>query len=332
MKALLKQKEFSILAIVILVSIVLSFVSPVFLTVGNLLDIVEGNVVMGILAIGMTLIIITSDIDVSVAAVTTAVAVILGSLLGLLPDNWFSVVILFTVAPLVGLIIGMINGYLVSKIEIPAIIVTLGTLNIINGLVLYFTNGQYINSTNFPESFMTFANYELLGIPILIYLLVAVAVLTWYILNHTLIGRSVLAIGGNTQSSVRVGIEYKKVKLFVFAYMGFLSGVAAFAQTAYTKSIDPNGLLGLELMVIAAVVLGGANIHGGRGSIHGTLLGVLLLAIMQNGMILARIDTFWQKVVTGAIIVIAVSYDHISYKRKQEKLKTIEVEAIGGNQ
>ncbi|SDK01212.1 ABC transporter permease [Sediminibacillus albus] len=327
MKALLKQKEISILAIILLIGAVLSFVSPVFLTIGNFLDIIEGNVVIGILAIGMTLIIITSDIDVSVAALTTAVAVSIGYLFTFLPDSWISVLLLFLIAPVIGLVMGLINGLLVSIIEIPAIVVTLGTLNIIAGLVLYITNGNYVNSTNFPQSFMAFANYELLGLPILIYLLAVVAIGTWFILKHTLIGRSVLAIGGNTQSSVRVGIDYKKVKLFVFAYMGFLAGIAAIAQTAYTKAVDPNGMLGLELTVIAAVVLGGANIHGGRGSIHGTLLGVLLLAIMQNGMILARIDTYWQNVVTGAIIVIAVSYDHLSYKRSQDKLAKIEVEA-----
>ncbi|MFC7062197.1 ABC transporter permease [Halobacillus seohaensis] len=326
MKAILKQKEMSILAIVILVSIILSTISPVFLTVGNWLDIIEGNAVIGILAIGMTLIIITSDIDVSVAAVTTAVAVSIGYFFQFLPDSWISVLLIFLFAPLIGLVMGLFNGLLVSKIEIPAIVVTLGTLNIIAGLVLYITNGNYINSTNFPSSFMTFANFELLGIPILVYLLGLVAIGTWFILKHTLIGRSVLAIGGNAQSSVRVGIDYKKVKLFVFAYMGVLAGIAAIAQTAYTKAVDPNGMLGLELTVIAAVVLGGANIHGGRGSIHGTLLGVLLLAIMQNGMILARIDTYWQNVVTGAIIVIAVSYDQISYKRSQDKLAKIEVE------
>ncbi|MDC3424396.1 ABC transporter permease [Aquibacillus sp. 3ASR75-11] len=326
MRGLLKQKEISILAIVVLMSILLSFVSPVFFTLENILDLIEGNVVIGILAIGMTLIIITSDIDVSVAAITTAVSVSIGSLFSFLPDNWFSIVALFLVAPLLGLFIGMVNGYLVSKIEIPAIVVTLGTLNIISGLVLYITNGQYLNSTSFPTAFMSFAKFDLFGIPILIYLLAVVSVVTWFVLKHTLIGRSVLAIGGNIQSSIRVGIDYKKVKLFVFAYMGLLAGVAAIAQTAYTRSVDPNGLIGLELTVIAAVVLGGANIHGGRGSIHGTLLGVLLLAIMQNGMILARIDTFWQKVVTGAIIVFAVSYDHWSYKRQQEKLAKVEVE------
>lgn len=326
MKSIIKQKEFSIFVIVFLLSVILSFVSPVFLTFENFLDIIEGNVVIGILAVGMTLVIITGDIDVSVAAATTAVAVIIGNLFGFLPNSWISILILFLIAPVIGLIIGIVNGLLVSKIKIPAIVVTLGTLNIINGLVLYLTNGQYLNSTNFPKPFLAFANFELLGIPILIYVLTAVAILTWFILKHTLIGRSVLAIGGKSQSAVRVGINYDKVKLFVFAYMGFLAGIAAIAQTAYTKAVDPNGLLGLEMMVIASVVLGGTNIQGGRGSIQGTLLGVLLLAIMQNGMILAHIDTFWQKVVTGAIIVIAVSYDQISYRRQQAKLSKIEVE------
>ncbi|MCM3588793.1 ABC transporter permease [Mesobacillus maritimus] len=327
MKSIIKQKEFSIFMIVVLLCVVLSFVSPVFLTFENFLDIIEGNVVMAILAVGMTLVIITGDIDVSVAAATTAVAVIIGNLFSFLPDSWISILILFLIAPVIGIIIGAINGLLVSKIKIPAIVVTLGTLNIINGLVLYLTNGQYLNSSNFPKPFLTFANFEFLGIPILVYLLTAVAILTWFILKHTLIGRSVLAIGGKSQSAVRVGINYNKVKLFVFAYMGFLAGIAAIAQTAYTKAVDPNGLLGVEMMVIAAVVLGGTNIQGGRGSIQGTLLGVLLLAIMQNGMILAHIDTFWQKVVTGAIIVIAVSYDQISYRRQQAKLAKIEVEA-----
>jgi simple sugar transport system permease protein/ribose transport system permease protein len=325
MTNIVKQKEFSIFFIVVLLCAVLAFVSPVFLTIENFIDIIEANVVMAVLAIGMTLIIITSDIDVSVAAITTAVAVIIGSLFTHLPDSWVTVTIVFLAAPIIGLLIGSVNGLLVAHIKIPAIVVTLGTINIINGLVLYFTNGNYMNSTNFPQSFLAFANFDLFGIPILVYLLVMVTLFTWYIMKYTLIGRSVFAIGGNSQSAVRVGIDYKKVKVFVFAYMGFLCGIAAIAQTSYTKSVDPNGLLGLELMVIAAVVLGGTNIQGGRGSIFGTLLGVLLLAIMQNGMILAHIDTFWQNVVTGAIIVIAVSYDHLSYKRNQEKLAKIEV-------
>jgi simple sugar transport system permease protein/ribose transport system permease protein len=327
MNAILKSKEISIAAIVLLLCITLTFISPVFLTADNILDVLKGNAVIGILAVGMTLVIITGGIDVSVAAVTSAVCIIIGKLLLIMPDSPISILLLFLIAPLLGVLLGSINGFLVSKIQIPAIVVTLGMMSIINGLVLYITNGQYLNSTNFPKIFISFATFEVFGVSIVILLFIAIAILTWYILKYTLIGREVLAIGGNKDSAIRVGINFDKVQIFVFSYMGFLAGVAAIAQTAYTKAVDPNGMLGLELMVIAAVVLGGANIMGGRGTILGTFLGVLLLGIVQNGLILARIDTFWQKVFTGLIILLAVSYDHIQYKRTKDKLAKIEVEA-----
>nr|WP_255781398.1 ABC transporter permease [Geobacillus sp. YHL] len=287
----------------------------------------KGNAVLGILAVGMTLVIITGGIDVSVAAVTSAVCVIIGRLLLLLPDSPISLLLLFVIAPLLGGVLGGINGFLVSKIQIPAIVVTLGTMSMINGLVLYITNGQYLNSTNFPKIFIDFANFQVFGVSILILIFLVVALLTWFILKYTVIGREILAVGGNKESAIRAGINFDKVQIFVFAYMGFLAGIAAIAQVAYTKAVDPNGLVGFELSVIAAVVLGGANIMGGRGTILGTFLGVLLLGIMQNGLILARIDTFWQKIVVGSIILIAVSYDHIQYKRTKDKLAKIEVES-----
>ncbi|MBZ5752576.1 ABC transporter permease [Metabacillus rhizolycopersici] len=327
MKTFLKSKEMSIVGVVLLLCITLAFVSPVFLTADNLLDVLKANSVIGILAVGMTLIIITGGIDVSVAAVTSAVCVITVKLMMIMPDHFISLLLAFLVAPLLGILLGALNGVLVSKIKIPAIVVTLGMMSIINGLVLYITNGVYLNSSNFPQIFINFANIKIFGVSIIILIFAAVAFLTWYILKYTLIGREVLAIGGNKESAVRVGINFDKVQIFVFSYMGFLAGIAAIAQTAYTKSVDPNGMLGLELMVIAAVVLGGANIMGGRGTILGTVLGVLLLGIIQNGLILAQIDPFWQKVFTGIIILLAVSFDQLQYKRSQNKLAKIEVEA-----
>ncbi|MCM3651784.1 ABC transporter permease [Metabacillus litoralis] len=327
MKTFLKSKEMSIVGVVLLLCITLAFVSPVFLTADNLLDVLKANSVIGILAVGMTLIIITGGIDVSVAAVTSAVCVITVKLMMIMPDHFISLLLAFLVAPLLGILLGALNGVLVSKIKIPAIVVTLGMMSIINGLVLYITNGVYLNSSNFPQTFINFANIKIFGVSIIILIFAAVAFLTWYILKYTLIGREVLAIGGNKESAVRVGINFDKVQIFVFSYMGFLAGIAAIAQTAYTKSVDPNGMLGLELMVIAAVVLGGANIMGGRGTILGTVLGVLLLGIIQNGLILAQIDPFWQKVFTGIIILLAVSFDQLQYKRSQNKLAKIEVEA-----
>jgi simple sugar transport system permease protein len=326
-KSILKSKEMSIVAIIAILSIVLSSISPVFLTFENITDILKGNAVLGILAVGMTLVIITGGIDVSVAAVTTAVIVLTGKILVFLPDSPISIVLLFVIAPLIGVLLGALNGVLVSKIQIPAIVVTLGTMSVINGIILYITNGEYLNSTSFPKIFVKFANFEVFGISILIILFAIVAVVTWYLLKYTVIGREVLAIGGNKESSIRAGINFDKVQIFVYSFMGLLAGLAAISQLSYTKAVDPNGLLGFEMQVIAAVVLGGANIMGGRGTIFGTFLGVLLLGIMQNGLILAHIDVFWQKVVVGAIILAAVTFDQIQYKRSKDKLAKIEVEA-----
>lgn len=330
MKKFIKSKEMSITIILLMLCLMLTLMSPVFFTAENFLDIIRSSAVIGILALGMTLVIITGGIDVSVAAVTSAVCVVLGQVLIRIPDNAFALVGLLILGPVVGIILGALNGLLVSKIKIPAIVVTLGSLNIISGVILFTTNGKYLNSTNFPSVFMNFAMYKFLSIPIVVWIFIAMTILTWWILEHTLIGREVLATGGNEESAYRVGISYTKVQLFVFSYMGFCAGVAAIVQTAYTKAVDPNGLAGLEMTVIAAVVLGGANILGGRGKIYGTIVGVLLLAVIENGLILAKIDTFWQKVITGLIILIAVSFDQIQDKRKKSKLATIEVEQEGG--
>jgi simple sugar transport system permease protein len=137
----------------------------------------------------------------------------------------------------------------------------------------------------------------------------------------------VFAIGGNPVSAVRAGINLERTQLFVYGYMGFLAGIAAIGQMAYTKAVDPNGMLGFELTVISAVVIGGANILGGNGSVWGTLLGVILLGVMQNGLILSHIDTYWQKVIVGLVILIAVSYDFLQRKRAESKLLKVEVEA-----
>jgi simple sugar transport system permease protein/ribose transport system permease protein len=299
----------------------------VFLTADNIQDIFKGNAILAILAMGMTLVIITGGIDVSVAAVTSAAVVITGNLMKVLPDSPLSVAAAFAVAVLSGLILGLINGTLIARTKIPPIVATLGMMSIVNGSILYLTNGVYLNSSNFPKAFIRFADLKIAGLSILIYLIVLVTLATWYIMRHTMIGRSVFAIGGNPVSAVRAGISLERTQLFVYGYMGFLAGIAAMAQLVYTKSVDPNGMLGFELTVISAVVIGGANILGGNGSVWGTLLGVILLGVVQNGLILSHIDTYWQKVIVGVVILTAVSYDFLQRKRAESKLLKVEIEA-----
>ncbi|WP_096189953.1 ABC transporter permease [Evansella halocellulosilytica] len=325
MKNLLKSKETGIAAIILIVCITITIINPVFLTVDNIMDVIKANTVLGILALGVTLIIITGGIDVSVAAVTSAVAVSIGYLMTHLPNHPISLLIVFIVAAVIGVALGSLNGFFVAKYNIPPIVVTLGTMSIISGMVLFITNGNYMSGANFPDVFTNFSRFTIFGVSILIYMLIFFAILTWVILKYTVIGRSIYAFGGNKVSAVRVGINVKKVQYFIYGYMGFLAGMAAIAQTAYIRAVDPNGLIGFELTVIAAVVIGGASILGGNGSIIGTLLGTLLLGVMQNGLILASVASYWQNVVTGAIILIAVSYDHIQKRRLDSTLTQIEV-------
>ncbi|MCC3372512.1 ABC transporter permease [Cohnella sp. REN36] len=327
MKSVFKSKEIGILSVLLFLCIILSVNNPVFLTADNIQDIFKANAILAILAMGMTLVIITGGIDVSVAAITSAATVITGHLMKVLPDSPLSVAAAFAIAILSGLLLGLINGTLIAKTKIPPIVATLGTMSIINGSVLYFTNGVYLNSSNFPKAFIRFADFKIAGISILIYLIALVTLITWYVMKYTMIGRSVFAIGGNPVSAVRAGIHLERTQLFVYGYMGFLAGIAALAQMVYTKSVDPNGMLGFELTVISAVVIGGANILGGNGSVWGTLIGVVLLGVMQNGLILSHVDTYWQKVIVGAVILTAVSYDFLRRKRMESKLLKVEVEA-----
>jgi ribose/xylose/arabinose/galactoside ABC-type transport system permease subunit len=324
--SLFKRKEAAIAFILVVLSVLLTIKSPVFLTAGNLLDILKSSAVLIILAYGMTLVIITGGIDVSVAAMTSASAVIVGSLMPYFGNGWYSLLLVFMIAILTGIVIGLFNGVLIAFADIPPIVVTLGTLSIIGGLTRYLTNGNYINSTYFPKSFMSFSDYKFAGISILTYMFILLGILTWYILKHTKIGRSVYALGGNPTSAIRAGIRITRVQLFVYGYMGFLAGFAAIALTAYNKAVDPNGMNGFELTVVAAVVLGGANILGGSGGVLGTVLGALLLGVMNNGLTLAHIDTYWQSIVIGIIIIIAVSYDALQRKRIEGRLAKIEVE------
>lgn len=322
MRSLIKSREFTIfLSLVVLMGVIASK-SDQFLTAENLLDILKGNSVLGILAFGMTLIILTGGIDVSVGSVLTGVAVVLGKFMVTWGGNLVSV---FLVAIAAGISVGALHGLLVAKARIPAIVVTLGTMSIINGVTLIYTRGRWVD--NLPRWFLKFGLSKVLGgIPVQVMILLAMAALSWFILRYTLVGRSVYAVGGNPVSAVRIGISLERTLMFVYLYMGFVTGVAGVVHASIIQQIDPNAASGLELQVIAAVVVGGANITGGTGSILGTLLGVVFLATINNGLILARIPTFWQKIAVGLIIVLAVSFDVLQKKRAERRLVRVDVE------
>lgn len=327
-----KSKEMNILMVLIVISIIISFFNSSFLTIGNLLDVVKSNIVLAIMSMGMLLVLLTGGIDVSVASVISAVTVVIGQFMIHVSSN---IVLIFIVGVIAGSLMGLINGLLIAKLKIPPIVATLGTMSIIFGLVLYLTNGTWI--TGIPQNFIDFGRVQignfkvsgsnqLTGIPIQFLFLVFAAALTWFILKYTVIGRNIYAIGGNKESAERIGINSDNLTLFIYTYEGFLIGLAAVVHTSIMRQVDPNAFIGFELQVIAAVVLGGASVLGGYGSVFGTLVGVSLFCVINNGLILMHIPVFWQKIVVGVVLITSISVDVIQKRRQEKKRIRVDID------
>ena len=327
MKLKLRQnREFGILAILVVVSAIIGLNSSVFFTVENLFDILKSNVVLGMLALGMLLVILTGGIDVSVGSMIAAVTVIVGQFMKHYTGN---VALALLVGCAAGTILGAVNGILIAKMKIPPIVVTLGTLSILMGLTLYLTNGTWI--TGIPDDFIAFGRQtigsfyrqgdDMIGFPVQFLFLAFAALLTWFILKFTLFGRGIYAIGGNRVSAERVGYNIDRITIFLYAFEGFIIGMAGVVHTSIMRQVDPNAFNGFEMQVIAAVVLGGASTLGGYGSVFGTLLGVALFTVINNGLILMHIPTFWQKIVVGIVLIGSIGVD-VAQKRYWENRTT----------
>lgn len=329
----LKVKELPILLILVLLSVIIGVVNPAFFTFENFMDILKSNLVLTIMALGMLLVMLSGGIDVSAASIIAAVTVITGRSLMSWTSSLFVTIVIACVS---GTLMGLCNGLLIAKLKIPPIVVTLGTMSIILGLVLYITNGNWI--TGLPGSFIDFGRRNLFavspeasaggrsGIPIQILFLLPVIVITWFVLRKTVVGRGIYAIGGNPESAERIGFRPDRIIIFVYAFEGFLIGVAAVVHTSIMRQVDPNAFLTFEMQVIAAVVLGGASILGGYGSVAGTLIGAALFSVINNGLILMRIPVFWQKIIVGLIIIGSVSFDITRKRRAERKAVRVDVD------
>lgn len=329
MKGLLKKREFLMFMMLMVISLCITLITPAFLTPSNLLSIIMNNVILAIMAMGMTLVIVTSGIDVSVGSQLGFAAIFVG-MLALIPSS--NILTVLVAGIVCGTVLGMLNGILIAGAEIPAIVVSLGTMNIFRGSLLLYTNGKWV--TALPPWYTNLYNTSVLGIPTPILILALVIGVTYFIAQHTRLGRSIYALGGNPAIASRVGIHTGKVTLFVFAYMGALTGIASILYGAQLATIDPNAGTAFELMVISAVVIGGANVLGGSGSLLGSLIGVLILGVLQNGIILMRIEPYWQNVVVGLILITAVTLDVINNRKNEESKKVIYVAEdvkIGGS-
>lgn len=274
-----------------------------FMTAGNTMNILRQVSINVVLASGMTFVILTSGIDLSVGSIL-AVSAVLGMLVSL--GTWSALSI--PAFLLAGLALGLLNGVLVAFVGLNPFVVTLGTMTALRGAAYLLANGTSVLNDTIP-SFEWMGNGQFLAIPWLIWLAAVVVLVSWFILRKTVLGLQIYAVGGNPQAARLTGIKVGLVLLFVYAMSGLFSGLGGAMSASRLYAANGNWGSGYELDAIAAVVLGGTSLMGGVGSVWGTVVGALIIGVMNNGLTILGLSSFWQYVAKGAVIVLAVMLD-----------------------
>jgi len=285
-------------------AIYLTISSPNFLTASNIMIVVRQAVFVALMGIGMTFIIAEGGIDLSVGATLGITGILVAALI----MGGMNIYLAIVITLVFGTIIGLINGLLITQLRMADFIATLGTLSIMRGLILLYTNGVPIYGLRFPE-FQWFAQGFIGPIPVPILILVVLFLIFFYILQKTKLGRYTLAIGTNKDAARLVGIDINKIKIIIFSISGFLSAVAGILLTSRTEAAVPTAGQGYELDVIAAVVIGGTSMTGGKANLIGTIIGAILMTTIRNGLNLLGINALLHQVVIGIFILIAVGID-----------------------
>ncbi|MGH6885864.1 MAG: ABC transporter permease, partial [Geminicoccales bacterium] len=277
--------------------------TPHFLTTSNLLNVVEQSAIIGIIAVGMTFVILTAGIDLSVGSIVALSGVALGTA--------FRAGLPIPAAALTGLAVGLacglINGALITIGRLPPFIATLGMMSVARGGALMLSDGRSISG--YPEGFRSIATGHLLGIPIPVLVMLTIYVFAHFVLTRTTLGRYTYAIGGNEEAAELSGISVRAYKIAVYGIAGLLSAVTALLLVARLDSAQPIAGIMYELDAIAAVVIGGTSLMGGSGSVVGTLIGALIMGVLRNGLNLLGVSSYLQQVAIGAVIIVAVLMD-----------------------
>ena len=287
----------------LLLFIILSVVSPQFITFGNLRNVALQTSVNMLLAVGMTFVILTSGIDLSVGSTLAMTSSVAAGLMVTHVPIWIAVV----VALAIGLLAGLLNGIFVAYAGLAPFIVTLGTMTLFRGITEIYTQGTPI--FNLPSSFAWLGTAQFAGIPVPVILTVIVLIVAWVILEKSVPGRRIYAVGGNEQVAYLAGVRVKKYLLLVYMISGFLAAVAGLVLTSRLGSAEPTAGTGYELDAITAVVLGGTSLFGGEGTLVGTIIGAAILGVIDNGLNILNVNSFWQDAVRGAIILVAILLD-----------------------
>ena len=305
---IVKQRESAIFLALLTMMAVIQIMAPNFLSGSNIYLVSRQIALVAIVAIGELFVILTGGIDLSVGAIMGLAGVASAGAMVAGVNPWLA--ILFGMV--VGVLIGVFNGWLVSYVLIPPFIITLGAQGIARGTILIVTKGWPI--TNIPKSILFIAQGDLLRIPVPVWIMLVVAVIAQMVLTKTSFGRRIYAIGGNETATFLSGVNVKKIKFFLYVIAAFTASIVGIILVARFESAQADAGTGWEMQAIASAVIGGTSLAGGSGSVLGCLIGACIIGILANGLVLMRVSSYWQTAIIGVVIVLAAVLDHFRKK------------------
>lgn len=330
-KKIFKSSETYIALTVVALFALIQIQSGIFFTDVNLVDMLRAYIVPIMFACGTLVVIVSGGIDVSFPAVASLSIFLTTKILD--DAGYTGTVLLPIVMTMVfGMLLEAVNGLIIAKTRLPGLIVTLGTQSVYWGILHGVFKASEI--AMLPQSMADLSKANLFtvfneemnmgsALPVVLLFAVGVIILVWFVLNRTMIGRGIYAIGGDINSAERVGFNVFGLQMFVYIFMGAIAGLAGFTRVAIMSSFHPNAMTGIEMNMIAMVILGGARLSGGIGTVRGTVMGVILITTMQNSLQLLGIPTYWQKVFTGAIIIIGIGVSAYQLLRQKRKISGV---------
>ena len=330
MKRLKLDNNMFLLIIITVLVVFIALFSDDFLTLENIFDIMRSYSFMGVLSLGVLVVLVSGGMDLSFTAIATVTQYLLGLLLTVRTSLPIAAVLFIPLFS--GIMLGLFNAFLISRLKVPSIIVTIATLNLFYGLLMFFSRGRWMYE--FPSWFSDFAQINFLnmynddgylfGLSVFSVIWFSLIIIFSIFLNFSTLGKKIYATGGNEEAAFRSGIDITFIKYFVYSLMGFIAALGGIVQAQLTQTIAPNAIMGKELEVIAAVVLGGAGLSGGTGSVTGTVLGVGLIAILTNSLTLLKISSYWQQACIGIIICLSVILTALRNSRIRKRAVIIE--------
>jgi rhamnose transport system permease protein len=314
----LRARELGIVLALGILVLVTTISNPRFLSGQSIRDILLNTAILAVLAVGQAVVVITRNIDLSVGSVLGLSAFTVGTLL---QNNNLPVVLALLVGAGVGVVCGAVNGVIVRYGNVPALVVTLGTLYVYRGITYFWAGGQQINADELPVGFLDFGNATLLGVPYLVLIALLVLVITGVVLRNYRVGRELYAMGSSPQAARLAGISVGRRTIGAFTVSGALAGLAGVLFAARFGTIDAAAGTGYELNVVAAVVVGGVAVFGGSGTVWGAALGALLLTTIGSALAVLEINQFWQQAIVGGLILLAIGADRLVAVRVAASLK-----------